>query len=97
MWYGSATVANGTATFYPTSDGTATGTPLFSQILHVNCSAWNNSSTAIQVPIVSGKSISSNCSTVVVNAVVSTTVVVGGTTVVAAPTGTSVMCTIIGV
>lgn len=49
------TINNGTVTFYPTTTGTAAGTPLFSQIITIQCSAWANTASATAIPNTAGK------------------------------------------
>ena len=51
LWTGTATTNSGVATFHPTSDGTASGTALFTTILNVQSSGtFTNNSSATTVP-----------------------------------------------
>ena len=97
LWQGTAnTASNGTVTFYPTTDNTATGTALFRTIVNVSGNPWNNTSSAIAVQVVGGKSISADLRTVVFNVVQGTNLALGGATMAFAPAGIAVMCSIIG-
>ncbi len=62
----SATITSGgTLTVHPTSDGTATGTPVFSNIFHATATPWVASGGALSAtPIITGQSISSDFRTV---------------------------------
>ncbi len=92
----SGTTTNGTATIYPTSDGTQTGTPALSQILHADGVAWVSTSTATQVPFVSGKAISSDLKSVTFNVLTGNAIALGGNSVTQAPNGTTVTCVVWG-
>ena len=96
-YFASATTAGGVATVYATSDGTATGTAIFSQILYANASPWVNTSSATAAPMTSGKSISSDQRTLTFNVTSGTSLALGGATMVAAPNGTQVLCMIWGI
>lgn len=91
------TVANGTVTFYPTTTGAAGGTPLFSQIITMQCSPWVNTSTAINMPNVSGKSLSADNAMVVFNVTVGQGVLLGGSSQAMAGANVPCMCLIMGV
>lgn len=93
------TASNGTVTFYTMVNGAAGGTPIFSQILTVQGSLWQNTSTATSVPNIAGKSISADLSTIVFNVVVGSTagIVGGGSSAVFASNGIPCMCMVIGV
>ena len=102
-WYGTVAVSgsSGVATARPTSDGTATGTALFTSILSVSATAYApSSSSAITVPTAAVTGISSDLRTVNVTAIVGQyvlTVLAGGNNADAyAASGTQLMCTIVG-
>ena len=57
VWTGSSTTSGGIATFYPTSDGTSSGTPVLNKIIFASAMPWNNTSTVTSMPIISGKSV----------------------------------------
>lgn len=90
------TVSNGTVTFYPTSTGTSTGAPLFTQITTIQCSPWANTSTATSIPNIAGKYVSADLSTLVFNVTTGQTVVLGGASTVAASNGIPCMCLVLG-
>lgn len=90
------TASNGTVTFYPTTTSTAGGSPLFSSIMYIGCSPWLNTSSAISVPNVAGKSISSDLTTIVFNCVVGSAVLLGGTSSSFAGANIACMCTVMG-
>ena len=94
---GTVTTTNGVATVYSTVDGTSTGAPAISQILHADCVAWTNTSTLTQMPLISGKAISSDLRSVTFNVVIGTSIVVGGSVLAAAPNGTTVSYLVLGV
>lgn len=97
LWQATAnTVNGGTVTFNPTTTGTASGTALFSNILNVSATPWNNTASAVAVQVVGGKSISADLRTVVLNVVQGTGVVLGGMSMTFAPAGIAVMCSIVG-
>ncbi|KAL3159988.1 hypothetical protein ABBQ38_010376 [Trebouxia sp. C0009 RCD-2024] len=97
-WYGSVlTVTGGTATAYPTSDGTAGGAALFTSILSVQATAYLPSPTSAQtVPFVAVTGVSSDRTTVSLSALTGTIVVVGGSSVQYVPASVMLMCTIVG-
>ena len=90
------TTNNGTVTFYPTSDGTASGTAIFRTIICASANPWNNTNSATAVQYVGGKSISADNRTVVFNVVQGTNLALGGATTAFAPANIPVMCAIIG-
>lgn len=90
------TSATGVGTIYPTSDGTATGTALFSNILHASATGWSNTSTLTLIPTVSGKSISSDLKTVTFNTLVPTGILLGGTSASFGPSGIQLTCVVWG-
>lgn len=94
--FGSATTTNGVATVNLTSDGTSTGQPLLSQILHADATAWTNSSTATQVPFLGGKNIASDQRSVSFNVLTGASMLLGGASVSQAPNGVSVTCVVWG-
>ena len=96
LYFASASTTNGVATVYPTSDGTPTGTALFSQVLHADAQAWVNTSLPIAVVDTGGKSIGSDQRSVSFNVTAGNAVVLGGNSVVAAPNGTMVTCVVWG-
>ncbi len=89
------TVSNGTVTFYPTLSGSSGSPSLFSQILSVQCSLWQNTATATAVPNIAGKAISSDMSTVTFNVTTQQTGLT--TTTVFAGAGVPCMCLVIGI
>ena len=58
------TTVNGIVTVYATLDGTATGQPQFSTILHAACTPWQNTTTVTQMPYASGAKISTDLRTI---------------------------------
>jgi len=96
IWNGTATTSSGQATLYPTSDGTAGGTALFTNIYSIQATAVRNTTTATQFEFASVNNISADKKTLVINVGNGTTVVLGGASIVDAPDGTSVYVTIIG-
>ena len=59
--YFSGTPTGGTLTIHPTSDGTATGTAVFSSIFHATATPWVASGNALTAtPVVAGQSISTD-------------------------------------
>lgn len=74
------TTSTGTATLHPTSDGTATGTPLFASIFHAQATPWYNSQSVTGTPTVTGQTIS-GLNTITFTITNGTTVIVGGSTV----------------
>lgn len=95
-WYGTATVSSGVATFYPTADGTASGTALFTNIHSVQAIAVNNTSSAIAYPSASINTVAANKKTITVNVCNGVNLGILGNTVVNAPNGTVVYLTLIG-
>ena len=91
-----SSIVSGVATFYATSDGTSTGTPCFSTILHAEATPWNSTTTLTSCPYISGKSIGSDQKTVTFNVLTATTVVVGGAAAAFAPNATALTCMIVG-
>lgn len=73
--YFTAVTVNGVATIHTTLDGTATGTPMFSSILHADATPWVGTTTSTQMPWVSGNQISTDLRTVTFNVLTGTTVV----------------------
>lgn len=96
MFFNNAVTSGGVATVYPTTTGTATGTALFSQIFHSDCTAWASSSTAIGSILSAGKTISADLRTVSFNLVGGTGVLLGGTSLAFAPDNTAVSVVIYG-
>lgn len=60
-------VSTGSATFYATNDGTSGGTPIFTTILNVEALAFYDTASAIERPLVSGKTISNPNVTVAIS------------------------------
>lgn len=97
IWTASATTSSGVATFNVTTDGTSSGTSIFNTIFSITPTAFLNTSTAINVPLSSVKSISSDKKVITTNTIVGTTIILlGGNTVEFCPNGTIVFITIIG-
>lgn len=71
-WTGKASVSNGVATFFPTSDDTSNGTAICSSTssMIVTASAALNTANAAEVPFTSLKAIASDRKSFTVNAVV---------------------------
>lgn len=68
MWMGSATTTTGVATFFPTSDGTGSGTALFpTSITASSAIPTTNTSTATSFPFASIKVIAADRKTITVN------------------------------
>lgn len=68
-WTGSAVTVSGVATFYITDDGTAEGTPIFSEIASMLVSAQADEAAAIDAPLASIKAVSEDMTEVTVNVV----------------------------
>lgn len=96
IWNDSAQVTTGVATFFPTSDGTATGTALFTNIYSIQATASLNTSTATAVSLAGVKTIAANKKTITVNAVDGVVLAALGATMEFSPDGTYVYLTIIG-
>ncbi len=63
--YFSGTPSNGLLTIHPTSDGSATGTTVFTNIFHATATPWVASGGALSVtPVVTGQSIASDFRTI---------------------------------
>lgn len=93
---GTATTdANGVATFYATTDGTASGSALFNNIMTVHATTRNNTASAIAVPIASVKEISSG-KTITVNVVTGRNLLALGATTAFAGAGITVDLVILG-
>ena len=92
IWAGTAVVASGVATFYPTDDGTGTGAALFTTIKGVAATALAHTATVTLQPHASIDTIASDKKSITVNALVSG--VAGG---VAAADGTVVHLLVVGV
>ena len=102
-WYGTGNVTgtSGAVKVYPTSDGTSTGTALFSSILSVSATAYaSGASSAITIPTAALTGLTADLRTVTLTAVTGTTIVTvlagGSASAVYASAGTLVMCTIVG-
>ncbi len=91
-----SSIVNGVATFYATSDGTSTGTPCFSTVLHAEATPWANTATLTSCPYISGKSIGSDQKTLTFNVLVANSVLVGGISAAFAPNATALSCMIVG-
>lgn len=97
IWSGTATTSSGTAAFYPTVDGTPSGTAIFTNIHSVQATAIYNTITATQYVFTSIQGIDVGNQKVTVNAGTGTTVASGGgASVVNAPDGTTIYLTIFG-
>ena len=70
LWMGSATTTNGVATFYPTDDGTISGTALFTNIFSVQAVAEKDTIDPEEVPVVSIKSLSGDNKTLTINVII---------------------------
>ena len=91
-YYGIGTTTSGGATFFPTANGTAGGTPLFATILNVQASVVVNTTTGTAVGFTGVRSVST--STVIINAY---TVGMGLTAGGAVANGSTVYLTVSGV
>ena len=90
--YYTGTTVNGVVTINATLDGTATGQPQFSTILHAACTPWQNTTNVTQMPYASGAKISTDLRTVGFNILTPSTVVVALASAQLASSG--VQCTI---
>ena len=100
IWVGSATysTSGSTATFNLTTDRTATGTAIFGTIRSVTCTAQKNnvSATAIDVPLVAIRLISSNLKQISVSVVEGTNLGALGNTILNEDDAVEVDCEVIG-
>lgn len=69
LWTGTGTTLAGTATFYLTDNGTATGTALFTNISSIHAIAEANTVNPEQVPLSSIKSLSADKKTLLINVI----------------------------
>lgn len=90
IWFNSATVLGGVATFYPTDDGTPQGKPLFMEILSAFSGVSLSASKAVDVALASIKAMAPDRTSVDVCAVVGKTLGAVGDTMQYAPDGTVV-------
>lgn len=90
IWAGSAVTAGGVATFFPTSDGTGAGSPLFGAINHALALPSLNTATVVDVPTAAVKLVAADRKSVTVNVFRGTTLLALGATVRFAADGTSV-------
>lgn len=95
-WVDTQVTSSGTATFQPTTDGTAGGGALFSTMLAVQFTAELNTAVASAVPVAGLKSVSGDFKTVVANVITPTVLGILGATMLAAPDGIKVHCLITG-
>lgn len=95
-WVDTQVTVGGIATFYPTDDGTAAGSALFSQIQAVQFTAELDTGTATAVPIGALKAVSADHKTVTANVITGTVLSILGATVLAAPDGIKTHCHITG-
>lgn len=91
-----STTTSGIATFNLTEDGTPTGTACFASITGINPIAERNTSTPIQYPNCSLKSISANKKQMEITVGNGTSLLALGATNVNAPDGTVVWLTVFG-
>lgn len=96
IWVGSSTVTSGVATFYPTYDNSAASTAWFSNIWGIHALAESNTSTAIDIPGASLKTVSADKKQIDVNVIVGKNLLSLGDTIGFAPNGTRVWLTLIG-
>jgi hypothetical protein len=96
IWVGTATTNSGTATFYPTIDGTSNTASAFNSIIFASAMATNNTTSAINVPICGLKTISGDRRTLVFNVVQGNGVLLGGNSMVFSGNGLAVNCFILG-
>jgi hypothetical protein len=96
IWTGTATTTSGIATFNPTSDGTESGTALFTNVNAVHALAVNNTTTPTSYPFASLKQVVSGNKTITVNVGIGTSLISLGNTIINAPDGTNVYLTVIG-
>lgn len=97
IWVGTATTTGGVATFNPTSDGTGSGAPLFSNIIVVTHGGETNTGTMTNAPVTSLKAIAADRKSVTVNCFTGTVLGILGATILGAPDGSNVHCVIMGV
>lgn len=99
LWGATAPVLDGTATFYPTEDGTPAGQPIFTNPHPaISLTAERDTSDARSVPFASVRRLSPDQRTLDVNVVAGAQLQAqGGDTLVPAPDGTVVHCVIIGI
>lgn len=94
LWAGSTTTtSSGVATLTPAN---STGGPMFSKILWADAKAWANASGATACPIVSGKSIAADGSSVSFNVVQGVGLLAAGASLAMAPAGVNVNALLIG-
>lgn len=96
LWSGTVTTVGGVATFYPTSDGTGSGTPYFAVIACAFPAAISNTGTVTAAPFCSIKAIAADRTNVTVNVGTGTILGLLGPTLLGAPDGTQVFLFIVG-
>lgn len=95
-WVDVQVTTAGVATFYPTDDGTATGTPLFTAIYAAQFTPEANVSTFTSVPRAALKLVSADRKTITCNVSTGTVLGILGATELAAPDGTKVHALVMG-
>lgn len=96
FWFGTALTVSGVATFYPTDDGTGSGSPLFTNIAIALVGAKGNVTAATDAPLTSIKLIAADRKSITVNCVTGVVLVAAAATLQAAPDGTAVNCMVWG-
>lgn len=94
IWTGFATTTGGVATFQVTKTGLSGGTPIFTKIQSIQCTASVNTGTVIDIPYCAVKAYSAG--TLTVNAATGLGLLALGNTVHFAPDGTQIYCYIVG-
>ena len=94
--YYTGTTVNGVVTVNTTVDGTATGQPQFSTILHAAATPWTNTTSVTSMPYASGAKIATDLRTVSFNILTPATVVVASASSQLAGSGVSVTISIWG-
>lgn len=90
VWFGSAIVSSGVATFYPTDDGTAQGKSVFMSIVCAFACVNLNAAKAVEVAMAAIKSVSPDRTTIDVCAVTGKSLLALGDSMQVAPDGTIV-------
>ena len=94
--YYTGTTVNGVVTVNATVDGTATGQPQYSTILHAAATPWTNTTTVTSMSYASGAKISTDLRTISFNILTPATVVVASASSQLAGSGVTVTISVWG-
>lgn len=88
---------DGQVTFYPTTTGDASGSPLFSAVLFASAQAFAGAVSSNDTHVCGGRSVAADLKSVGFNVTRGSTVVLGGTGLQSGNAGTPCCCFIVGV